>query len=110
MPNGSIDNFLLRMPKKYYHIETMQDKLSIRELIEMLPNKLRGNGTLQILTDIPVDDIAFKDLSAIMREVGFSECLDKGTYKTYFPTEWTDEDFSEDTKPRVALFCSQLSR
>lgn len=110
MPDGSIDNFLLRMPRKYYRIETIQDKVSLRALIEMLPDKLRNNGTLQILTDMPIDDIAFKDLTAIMNEVGFRECSDNGTHKIYFPNEWTDEDFSEGIKPRVALFCSQLSR
>ena len=110
MPDGSIDNFLLRMPRKYYRIETIQDKVSLRALIEMLPDKLRDNGTLQILTDMPIDDIAFKDLTGIMNEAGFRECSDNDTHKIYFPNEWTDEDFSEGTKPRVALFCSQLSR
>jgi hypothetical protein len=76
----------------------------------MLPDKLRDNGTLQILTDMPIDDIAFKDLTGIMNEVGFRECSDNDTHKIYFPNEWTDEDFSEGTKPRVALFCSQFSR
>ena len=94
LPDGSVDNFLLRMPRKYYRIETMQDKVSLRALIEMLPDKLRNNGTLQILTDMPIDDIAFKDLTAIMNEVGFRECSDNGTHKIYFPNEWTDEDFS----------------
>jgi hypothetical protein len=98
------------MPKKYFGLETMQDKISLRALIEMLPNKLRDNGTLQILTDIPIDDIAFKDFSAILNEAGFKECSDNGTQKIYFPNGWRDEDFSEETKPRVVLFCSQLSR
>ncbi len=110
VPNASIDNFLLRMPKKYYHLETLQDKLSLRTLIETLPIKLRDYGTLQILTDIPIEDIAFKDLSAIMHDVGFRECSANGIHKVYFPTEWTDEDFSEGTKSRVVLFCSHLSR
>ncbi len=110
VPNGTIDNFLLRMPKKYYHLESSQDKLYLRMLIETLPTKLRNFGTLQILTDIFVEDTAFNDLSAIMHDAGFRDCSADGNQKIYLPTDWNDEDFSEETKPRVVLFCSQPSK
>jgi hypothetical protein len=105
--NGSIDNFLLRMPMKNYPLGSLQDKLSLKSLLETLPAKLRFDGTLQILTDLPADEAAFKELSSIVRDLGFRECESDSNYKVYFPTQWTDEDFSEQKKPRVVLYCLQ---
>jgi hypothetical protein len=107
--NGSIDNFLLRMPMKNYPLGSLQEKMSLKSLLETLPAKLRSDGTLQILTDLPAEGAAFKDFSSIVHDLGFRECESDGDYKVYFPTQWIDEDFSEQ-KPRVILYCLQRQK
>lgn len=103
--NGSVDNFLLSMPKKYYRLGNEQDKQSLKSLVEALPDKLRREGTLQILTDMATDEPSFKNLSEIVQSVGFTECTNEGSHKIYFPSQLQDEDFSKDRKPMVILFC-----
>ncbi len=108
--NGSIDNFLLRLPMKNYPLTSSQEKMSLKSLLETLPAKLRSNGTLQILTDLPTDGSAFKHFSSIVHDLGFRECESDSDYKVYFPTESIDEDFSEQQKPRVILYCLQQQK
>ncbi|HEX9319264.1 MAG TPA: hypothetical protein VF884_10035, partial [Nitrososphaeraceae archaeon] len=103
--SGSVDNFLLSMPKKYYRLGNEQDKESLRSLVETLPDKLRREGTLQILTDMSTDEPSFKNLSEIVQGVGFTDCTNDGNHKIYFPSQLHDEDFSEDKKPRVVSYC-----
>jgi hypothetical protein len=83
--------------------------MSLKSLLETLPAKLRSNGTLQILTDLPAEGAAFRDLSSIVHDLGFRRCESDGYYKVYFPTEGIDEDFPEQ-KPRVILYCLQLKK
>lgn len=108
--NGSIDNFLFRMPMKYYPLISSQDKLSLKSLLETLPPKLRSNGTLQVLTDLPPDGSGFKDFSSVVHELGFRECENQSDYKVYFPTQVTDEDFSQQLKLRVIIYCLQQQK
>jgi hypothetical protein len=73
--------------------------------VEALPDKLRREGTLQILTDMSTDEPSFKNLSEVVQSVGFTECTNDGNHKIYFPSQLHDEDFSKDRVPMVILFC-----
>jgi hypothetical protein len=84
--------------------------MSLKSLLETLPAKLRSNGTLQILTDLPADGAAFKDFTSVVHDLGFRDCESDNDYKVYFPTELIDEDFSEQQKPRVVLYCLQQQK
>ena len=92
--NQSIDNFLMRMPRK--HIRLRDSEISsLRSLIDILPLKLVDTGSLQVMTDIEQDSPLFIDLTRLVLSAGFSE-ITTNSIKNYFDSEKDrDDDFTD---------------
>jgi tRNA G46 methylase TrmB len=99
----SIDNFLIVLPQNFIYFITMQEKLSLRSLFAILPAKLTAGGTLQLLTDLEINSIIFKELVAIILDTGFQIALGN-VGKIYFPRDWKDTNFIEGRMPQVLVF------
>lgn len=93
--NQSIDNFLMRMPRK--HIRLRDSEISsLRSLIDILPLKLVDTGSLQVMTDIEQDSPLFIDLTRLVLSAGFSE-ITTNSIKNYFDSEKDrDDDFTDE--------------
>lgn len=99
----SIDNFLIVLPQNFVYSNTIQEKLSLRSLFAILPAKLMGGGTLQLLTDLEINSIMFKDLIAIILDTGFQ--IDIGNIgKTYLPKDWKGANFIKGRIPQLLIF------
>ncbi|HZD83242.1 MAG TPA: HD domain-containing protein [Nitrososphaeraceae archaeon] len=96
----SIDNFLIVLPQNFF---TMQEKLSLRSLFAFLSAKLTAGGTLQLLTDLEINNVMFNELIAIIMDAGFQIALGN-VGKTYFPKDWKDTNFIEGQIPQVLVF------
>jgi tRNA G46 methylase TrmB len=99
----SIDNFLIVLPQNFIYFITMQEKLSLRSLFAILPAKLTAGGTLQLLTDLEINSIIFKELVAIILDTGFQIALGN-VGKIYLPRDWKDTNFIEGRMPQVLVF------
>lgn len=99
----SIDNFLIVLPQNFVYFFTMQEKLSLRSLFAFLSAKLTAGGTLQLLTDLEINNVMFNDLIAIIMDAGFQIALGN-VGKTYFPKDWKDTNFIEGQIPQVLVF------
>ena len=99
----SIDNFLIVLPQNFVYFFTMQEKLSLRSLFAFLSAKLTAGGTLQLLTDLEINNVMFNDLIAIIMDAGFQIALGN-VGKTYFPKDWKDTNFIEGQIPQVLIF------
>ncbi len=99
----SIDNFLIVLPQNFVYFITMQEKISLRSLFAILPAKLTAGGTLQLLTDLGINSIMFKELIAIILDTGFQIALGN-IGKTYLPKDWKDTNFIEGQMPQVLIF------
>ena len=99
----SIDNFLIVLPQNFVYFSAMQEKLSIGSLFAFLPAKLTAGGTLQLLTDLEINSIMFKELIAIIMDAGFQIALGN-VGKTYFPKDWKDKNFIEGRMPQGLVF------
>jgi tRNA G46 methylase TrmB len=90
----SIDNFLMRMPRKYAHGKGSEIS-SLKSLIEVLPMKLVDSGTLQVMTDIEQGTSLFIELTKLVLSSGFSE-ITSNSVKNYYTSEKDrDVDFSD---------------
>jgi tRNA G46 methylase TrmB len=99
----SIDNFLIVLPQNFVYFFTMQEKLSLRSLFAFLSAKLTAGGTLQLLTDLEINNVMFNELIAIIMDAGFQIALGN-VGKTYFPKDWKDTNFIEGQIPQVLIF------
>jgi tRNA G46 methylase TrmB len=99
--NKSIDNFLISLPYALAPLGTMEEKLSFRTLLAALPQKLTRSGTLQVLTDIDKDSMAYRELMAIAGDAGLQ--LADGR-KSYFPNDWSDQDFIKGKDTQTLIF------
>jgi tRNA G46 methylase TrmB len=100
----SIDNFLLVLPSKLLPIETIERKLSLGQLLSILPFKLVNEGTLQLLTDLENDDARLVDLINMVLDSGFHQIDRVDSTKTYFKADSKYPEFIEGKTPRILLF------
>jgi Putative methyltransferase len=102
--NKSIDNFLIVIPQiTANHVKKLEDESSLRSILTILPQKLLAGGTLQILTDLEMNSVAFNELITMIlhSEFQLSPRKDK---KVYFPKDWKDSDFIHGRTPQILLF------
>jgi hypothetical protein len=100
----SIDNFLLVLPSKLLPIDTIERKLSLGQLLSILPFKLVNEGTLQLLTDLENDDARLVDLINMVLDSGFHQIDRVDSTKTYFKADSKYPEFIEGKTPRILLF------
>ena len=105
IPSKSIDNFILILPTKFVTLTSREEKLAFKSLFGILPDKLRSNGTLQLLTELERKSITFKELLEIIVESGLQ--LDLSREKGYFQKNMKNPDFIEDRDPYVLVFNSK---
>ena len=105
IPSKSIDNFILILPTKFVTLTSKEEKLAFKSLFGILPDKLRSNGTLQLLTELERKSITFKELLEIIIESGLQ--LDLSREKGYFQKNMKNPDFIEDRDPYVLVFNSK---
>jgi hypothetical protein len=100
----SIDNFLLVLPSKLLPIDTIERKLSLGQLLSILPFKLVNEGTLQLLTDLENHDAQLVDLINMVLDSGFHQIDRVESTKTYFKADSMYPEFIEGKTPRILLF------
>jgi tRNA G46 methylase TrmB len=105
IPSKSIDNFILILPTKFVTLTSKEEKLAFKSLFGILPDKLRSNGTLQLLTELERKSITFKELLEIIVESGLQ--LDLSREKGYFQKNMKNPDFIEVRDPYVLVFNSK---
>ena len=91
--DASIDNFLIVMP------ERSMPAAPEEWMFDTLAKKLAPEGAVKVLTDLDSDSARFKDVIASAAQAGFELVAEAG--KTYFPSDWSDPDFTR--KPRVVI-------
>jgi tRNA G46 methylase TrmB len=102
--NKSIDNFLIVMPHSTInHVRNLDDESFLTSILRILPHKLAAGGTLQILTDMEVGSMTYKQFISIVLGKGF-QINPRNDKKIYFPKDWKDSDFIEGRTPQMLLF------
>jgi tRNA G46 methylase TrmB len=99
----SIDNFLMVLPQNLTSFTTIEEQLSFRALMTIIPAKLAVGGTLQLLTDLDANSLALKELLGIILDSGFQVDVEKHK-KIYFPKGWNDPDFIDERTSQVMRF------
>lgn len=94
--NRSIDNFFIVLPENTVSSNTIQ---SLKVLLSILKVKLASDrGTVQILTDMNVDNETFKELESNITSSSFQL---SNIEKVYFPKDWNDGSFFNEHNARV---------
>jgi tRNA G46 methylase TrmB len=97
--DSSIDNFLMVLPEHSAPTATAQGRSSFRWMLEILPRKLAGGGSLMILTDLEGEPL--KGLIEMAEQAGLQHVANKR--KIYFPKDWRDPEFKRDMKSQVVV-------
>jgi tRNA G46 methylase TrmB len=106
LPNiadNSIDNFFLILSQNLDPLNTNEEKLSARSIFAVLALKLLKAGTFQILTDLQVDSVEYRELVKMVLETDFERDLVKPT-KVYFKIDRKYPEFAEGRIPQVLIF------
>ena len=103
IPNNSIDNFIINMPKST-ELEILTNSSSLSSLIGTISIKMINTGTLQIVTDIPKGGDLFNTLYKEILSKGFVECSEGS--KSYF-SKLDLASLSYYSDPYLLLFCLQ---
>lgn len=103
IPNNSIDNFIINMPKST-ELEILTNSSSLSSLISTISIKMINTGTLQIVTDIPKGGDLFNTLYKEILSKGFVECPEDS--KSYF-SKLDLASLSYYSDPYLLLFCLQ---
>ena len=88
---GSIDNFLMVLPERAMP-EEPEGWAQLQTMLAILAKKLAAGGRIKVLTDVDINGEKFHELSEAAAVAGF--VLDqRNAGKTYFPKDWSDQDF-----------------
>jgi tRNA G46 methylase TrmB len=94
----AVDNFIIVLPRKTLdQTEDFNQIISFKALLLIIKNKLRDDGTIQILTNMKEYTEHKNEIMLTLGDCGFDMITDE-KYKVYFPSKWQGSQSSDDKK------------